>query len=47
MANRPIILISNDDGYQADGIAKLAAIARQLGDVVIVAPATVSQIVGL
>lgn len=38
MANRPIILISNDDGYQADGIAKLAAIARQLGDVVIVAP---------
>lgn len=36
---RPVILISNDDGYQADGITKLAAIARQFGDVVIVAPA--------
>lgn len=37
--SKPIILISNDDGYQADGIMKLAAIARQFGDVVIVAPA--------
>lgn len=36
---RPTILISNDDGYNADGITKLAAIARQFGDVVIVAPA--------
>ncbi|MCQ2225724.1 MAG: 5'/3'-nucleotidase SurE [Paludibacteraceae bacterium] len=39
MTTKPIILISNDDGYQADGITKLAAIARNFGDVVIVAPA--------
>ena len=35
---RPLILISNDDGYDYDGIQALIGIARQLGDVVVVAP---------
>ena len=35
---RPLILISNDDGYRAKGINFLAQIAREFGDVVIVAP---------
>ena len=35
---RPLILISNDDGYQAKGINFLAEIAREFGDVIIVAP---------
>ena len=32
------ILITNDDGISADGIRKLAEIARRLGDVTVVAP---------
>jgi 5'-nucleotidase len=32
------ILLSNDDGYQADGLATLALSLRGLGDLVIVAP---------
>lgn len=35
---RPLILISNDDGYAAQGINFLADIAREYGDVVISAP---------
>lgn len=35
---RPLILISNDDGYQAKGIRELAETARQFGEVVVVAP---------
>lgn len=35
---RPLILISNDDGYKAKGVNFLAQIAREFGDVVIVAP---------
>lgn len=35
---RPLILITNDDGYQAAGIAALQRVARQLGDVVVMAP---------
>lgn len=35
---RPLILISNDDGFEAKGINVLAAIAREYGDVVVVAP---------
>lgn len=37
-SERPIILITNDDGYDSDGIRKLAGIARRFGKVVIVAP---------
>lgn len=36
--NRPLILISNDDGYSVKGINFLADIARRYGDVVVVAP---------
>ena len=35
---RPLILISNDDGYRAKGINTLAEIAKEFGDVVVVAP---------
>lgn len=36
---RPLILISNDDGIAAPGIHVLARVAQQFGDVYIVAPA--------
>lgn len=36
--DRPLILISNDDGLDYGGIQTLIAIARRLGDVVVVAP---------
>lgn len=35
---RPLILISNDDGITAPGIGKLVALMKQLGEVVVVAP---------
>ncbi len=35
---RPLILISNDDGYEAKGINTLAEIAMKYGDVIVVAP---------
>ena len=35
---RPLILISNDDGYSVKGIHFLVDIARRYGDVVVVAP---------
>ena len=35
---RPLILISNDDGVEADGIVKLAEAMRGLGDIVVFAP---------
>ncbi len=34
----PLILITNDDGFYAKGIQVLASVARQFGDVVVVAP---------
>ena len=37
--NRPLILISNDDGYHYNGIKSLIKVARTLGDVFVVAPA--------
>lgn len=36
--NKPLILISNDDGYHSPGIRKLADIVRPLADVLVVAP---------
>lgn len=36
--NRPLILITNDDGITAPGIRKLIEIAKSIGDVVVVAP---------
>jgi 5'-nucleotidase len=35
---RPLILISNDDGYDAKGINDLAEMVRKYGDIIIVAP---------
>lgn len=41
MTNRkPLILVTNDDGYQAKGIVSLAEAMRELGDVVVFAPDT-------
>ena len=37
-SNRPLILISNDDGYHSPGIKKLVDIVRPLADVLVVAP---------
>ena len=36
---RPLIMITNDDGFEAAGIRALADAAMPLGDVIIVAPA--------
>ena len=38
--SRPLILVTNDDGIDAPGIAALAAAAASLGEVWVVAPAT-------
>ncbi|MFM8392410.1 MAG: 5'/3'-nucleotidase SurE, partial [Acidobacteriota bacterium] len=40
MSRQPRILITNDDGYFADGIAALTRALEAIGDVVVVAPAT-------
>jgi 5'-nucleotidase len=37
-ATRPLILLSNDDGYRARGLRTLAAALGELGDVVVCAP---------
>ncbi len=37
---RPLILITNDDGYDAPGIELLTRVALDYGDVVVAAPAT-------
>ena len=36
--SRPLILLSNDDGFRAPGLATLAQVAGEFGDVVISAP---------
>lgn len=38
MEKRPLILITNDDGYQAKGIKNLTEAMKEIGDVVVVAP---------
>jgi 5'-nucleotidase len=35
---KPIILVTNDDGIVAPGIAALVEVARDFGDVLVVAP---------
>ena len=37
--NRPLILLSNDDGYNYNGIQSLIKVARTMADVFVVAPA--------
>jgi len=38
MNNKPLILVTNDDGITAPGIRTLIAVMREIGDVVVVAP---------
>lgn len=38
MTKRPLIFITNDDGYQAKGIKSLTEAVSQIGDVLVVAP---------
>jgi 5'-nucleotidase len=38
MNTKPLILITNDDGYKAPGIRKISELASEFGEVVIVAP---------
>lgn len=38
MENRPLILVSNDDGITSKGIRVLVNVMKQLGEVVVVAP---------
>jgi len=38
MSKRPLILISNDDGVQAQGIQELTRMMCRLGDVIVMAP---------
>ena len=37
-SSKPLILISNDDGITAPGIATLVRVMRRIGEVVVVAP---------
>lgn len=43
---RPLILVSNDDGYDSPGIYALVMALRAIADVVVVAPATQQSAVG-
>lgn len=45
-SSRPLILVSNDDGFDAPGIQALAASLRRIAEVVVVAPATQQSAVG-
>lgn len=38
MSNKPLILVTNDDGISAPGIRALIEVMKELGDVVVVAP---------
>ena len=38
IVKKPLILITNDDGYRSKGISTLIAAAREYGEVVVVAP---------
>ncbi len=40
MNERPLILVSNDDGYHAKGINSLLGVLKEFGDVIAVAPHT-------
>ncbi len=40
MKEKPLILVSNDDGYKAKGINCLVSVLKEFGDVVVVAPHT-------
>ena len=42
--DRPLILVSNDDGISAPGIRALIDVVREIGDVVVVAPDIISLV---
>ncbi|MDH7514365.1 MAG: 5'/3'-nucleotidase SurE [Bacteroidota bacterium] len=46
LGTRPLILVSNDDGYDSPGIYALVIALRRLGDVFVSAPATQQSAVG-
>lgn len=35
--NRPLILVTNDDGYKAKGLEALVTVAKEFGDIVVIA----------
>ncbi len=43
---KPLILVSNDDGYDSPGIYALVMSLRHIGEVVVIAPATQQSAVG-
>ncbi len=38
LKKKPLILVTNDDGYEAPGILKLLEVAQKFGDVILVGP---------
>ena len=46
MENRPLILVVNDDGYEARGLEAMVSIAKEFGEVVVVAPDQVRSAMG-
>ena len=38
MSNKPLILVTNDDGITAPGIRTLISVMNEIGNVVVVAP---------
>lgn len=46
MSDRPLILVSNDDGIRAKGIVLLAEALKAVGDVYVIAPADQQSAVG-
>ena len=43
---RPLILVTNDDGYAAEGLGALQSALQELGDVWVVAPASEQSAIG-
>lgn len=46
MTHRPLFLLTNDDGIQSPGLRAAARAVRELGDVLVVAPATQQTAMG-
>ena len=44
--DRPLILITNDDGISAPGLKALIAVMAEIGDIVVVAPDTPQSAMG-
>lgn len=46
MEKKPLILVVNDDGYEARGLEAMVSIAKEFGEVVVVAPDQVRSAMG-